>query len=497
MFANSLRARLTLWYTGVLALVLVSFAAVSYFAIVRSTERAGDESLRNVAVVLRSAILEESAVDEEDEEDKDDHDAGAALAADGEVAEVLNALRFGDFRFAVFDRARQLVASSDAAGAVLGGAPMEHIAELIAVADLPNGALTTLRVAGVETRVFAVQETTDQGAYTVVVARSLEDQARQLAEVQRAYAVAIPFALLLAALGGTVVARKSLNPVVRMGEQAEKIQASNLHERLRVANDRDEIGRLARVFNALLARLESSFEQQRRFMADASHELRTPVAIVRGEAEVALSRADRDAGDYLGSLAIIHDEGKRLTTIVEDLFLLARADAGQRPLLLEEFYLDEVVADSVRAVRSLAHRRGVEVSHEPSKEMLFKGDEALLRRMLLNLLDNAIKYTQSGGKVRVRAQERGAGYVVTVADTGIGIPAEAQPLVFERFFRADKARSRTGAEEGAGAGLGLSIARWIAEAHGGRVELLHSGEHGSTFAVTLPNMNGGEVRKQS
>jgi signal transduction histidine kinase len=271
-----------------------------------------------------------------------------------------------------------------------------------------------------------------------------------------------------------------------MGDQAERIEAASLHERLRVANERDEVGRLARVFNALLARLEAAFEQQRRFMADASHELRTPVAIVRGEAEVSLSRPDRGAEDYRESLDIIHDEGRRLARIVDDLFTLARADAGQRPLEVSDFYLDEVAAESVRAVRSLAERRGVRVSCDTSGEMPFHGDEALVSRLIVNLLDNAIKHTPAGGQVRLRTETAGAVYVMTVEDTGLGIPAAAQPFVFDRFFRADSARSHTGAEGGSGAGLGLSIARWIAEAHGGLVRLVRSTDSGTEFAVTLP-----------
>jgi signal transduction histidine kinase len=277
-----------------------------------------------------------------------------------------------------------------------------------------------------------------------------------------------------------------------MSETAARIGAANLHERLPVINERDELGRLAQAFNKLLARLDESFEQQRRFMADASHELRTPVAIVRGESEVALSRDGREAGDYRESLAIVHDEGRRLTHIVEDLFTLARADAGQNPLKLTDFYLDEAVAECVRAVRTLASGQGVSLdSNAPREEMPFRGDEELIRRMLLNLLDNAIKFTQPNGRVSVACETMGKEYVLMVSDTGVGIPVEAQSQIFQRFYRADKARSRTvtansHAAATSGAGLGLAIARLVAEAHQGKLELIRSDERGSVFVATLP-----------
>jgi two-component system OmpR family sensor kinase len=260
-----------------------------------------------------------------------------------------------------------------------------------------------------------------------------------------------------------------------------------LGERLPVINERNEIGRLAQIFNELLTRLELSFEQQRRFMADASHELRTPVAIVCGESEVALSQSLRSAEEYRESLSVMHDEGRRLTRIVEDLFMLARADAGQHQPDFKPFYIDETVGECVRAVRSLAAKQGQEFHYTyPQDEMLFRGDEGLIRRMVLNLLDNAIKYTPRGGHIRVELERQESSYRIIIIDTGAGIPLEAQPHIFERFYRVDKARSRNGDDRGSGAGLGLSIAAWIAELHGGSIKLASSDSRGSTFIISLP-----------
>jgi signal transduction histidine kinase len=220
-------------------------------------------------------------------------------------------------------------------------------------------------------------------------------------------------------------------------------------------------------------------------MADASHELRTPVAILFGEADVALSQASRSPEDYRESLDILRAEAKRLKHIVEDLFTLARADAGQYPLTLTDFYLDELVAESARSVRTLAAAKRITIGCNDSKEMPIHADEALLRRMIVNLLDNAIKYTPAGGSVSVSWDVQDAQYRICVSDTGEGIPGELQPRIFERFFRADKARSRS-ESDGGGAGLGLSISRWIVQAHNGQLELTRSDNHGSTFTFLLP-----------
>jgi signal transduction histidine kinase len=234
-----------------------------------------------------------------------------------------------------------------------------------------------------------------------------------------------------------------------------------------------------------LERVDQSFERQRRFMSDASHELRTPAAILRGESEVALSRGERPAEEYRESLAVMHAEAQRLTQIVEDLFTLTRADAGQYPLAPHDFYLDELVADCTHATRSLALAKQIRLACEAPEELPIRADEALLRRMILNLLDNAIKYTPAGGRVTVSCERCGAEYALNVTDSGPGIPEELQKRVFERFFRADKARTRS-ENDGGGAGLGLSIARWIAEAHQGRLILARSDATGSTFSALLP-----------
>ncbi|HEX8881382.1 MAG TPA: HAMP domain-containing sensor histidine kinase, partial [Candidatus Acidoferrum sp.] len=186
---------------------------------------------------------------------------------------------------------------------------------------------------------------------------------------------------------------------------------------------------------------------------------------------------------------VLHHEAERLTRIVEDLFTLTRADAGQYPLQARDLYLDELIAECVHSARTLAQAKKISLTFDQAPESPIRADESLLRRMLLNLLDNAIKYTPDFGRVTVACRRSGQEYAVSIADTGMGIPAELRPRIFERFFRADKARSRS-ESDGGGAGLGLAISRWIAEAHQGRLELTRSDSAGSTFTAYLPVDSG-------
>lgn len=477
---ETMRARLTLWYTGVLALVLVLFAGATYFYLARAAQERVDQSLADTAASIASNFAAEL---------NDEEQSGAAAAA-----EVARNFELKDRQAIIFDQDGHVVAATDAPVDASGHHPWPALATLaqsldglLKSAKLSGHAYGSVSAPNQEIRAFAVLTHNTDPAYLVVIAHPLKDQAAALEQARHAFYFAIPLALALASLGGYFLARKSLAPVIEIGDKATHISAANLGARLPVPDQRSELGRLARIFNDLLERLDLAFEQQRRFMADASHELRTPVAIVCGESEVALSQKNRNPEDYRESLAIVHDEGRRLTRIVEDLFMLARADAGQYRPDFESFYLDETVSECVRAVRSLATQRGLKLDFQPANdELLFRGDEGLIRRMVLNLLDNAIKHTPTGGQVRVEIRRADSLMMIRITDTGSGIPVEAQPHIFERFYRVDKARSRDGQTGSGGAGLGLSIAAWIAEMHGGRITLEESGEGGSAFLISLP-----------
>jgi heavy metal sensor kinase len=497
---SSVRARLTLWYTGMLALALVAFALAGYFFLSFTLNQRTDDALGEMADAFAAMLADD---------DGDSHrgEADAARGEDGHnspdeaVIEAVSQNQFRDYQLVVYTNAHREIAASrvqkDGKGSGWKRPPLaSKIAGVLdAVARTPDAALyfATLSDGDNQYRVVGRRVQARGSPYTLVVLRSLHDQEDLLERASYALLIAVPLALLLASVGGYFLARKSLAPVVRMSTTAARIGAANLHERLPVANERDELGGLARVINALLARLDASFEQQRRFMADASHELRTPIAIMRSEAEVALSQQERSNREMRESIVIFKDETKRLTGIVEDLFMLARADAGQYKLTSKEFYLDELAGEVTRAVRTLVAERGLTLQLDADEEMPFRGDENLLRRLLLNLVDNAIKYTPRGGAVTVSCKLEAKSYIITVGDTGEGIPAEAQPHIFDRFYRADSARSRAEDDSAgltSGAGLGLSIARWVAEAHDGTLELLHSSEAGSAFQLILPAPQG-------
>src|SRR6266852_100189 len=473
---DSVRVRLTFWYTGLLAVFLLALSLITYFIFWRSTLQRTDSDLSELSEAFLTTVQAEMA---------DNHGPEAAKLA---TQEAIVEHRFRDHVFAVLDPKGEVLTSSQdlpnetAPPGLLASASFRKLLEDSAGSDRlfrnVKGGRSGYR--GL-VRKFPLKGQN----YTLVILKSLHPQAEMLEEVRQTFAWVIPIAIILASVGGYFLARKSLAPVVAMSSQAGRIGAENLHERLPIQNANDELGRLAASFNELLERVDQSFERQRRFMSDASHELRTPAAILRGESEVALSRMERPAEEYRESLSVLHAEAQRLTQIVEDLFTLTRADAGQYPLSPKEFYLDELVADCTHAARSLASAKQITLTCDVPEELPIRGDEALLRRMILNLLDNAIKYTPAGGRVTVTCERSGNEYVLNVTDSGPGIPEDLHHRVFERFFRADKARTRS-ENDGGGAGLGLSIARWIAEAHQGRLVVSRSDSSGSTFSAFLP-----------
>jgi two-component system, OmpR family, sensor kinase len=478
---DSVRVRLTFWYTTVLALVLLLVAGVTYLIYSRNSWQRTDSDLIELSDAFVTTLQAELK----------DQQGPETLRTAG--IEAILEHRFRDHIYIVLDSSGKPVVSSwdlPAAAPRDRFTPEQALQEIAAPrrvqhSSRPGSMFISLRGGSDGYRGFSRKISLDDQPCTVIALQSLHAREEMLEDIRATFAWTIPLALLLASAGGYFLARKSLAPVVAMSSQAGRIGATNLHERLVVQNKRDELGHLAQSFNSLLDRLNESFERQRRFMADASHELRTPVAILRGEAEVALSQQVRSFEEYRESLGVLHHEAERLTHIVEDLFTLTRADAGQYPLQPRDFYLEELVGECVHSARTLALAKKISLNFEEASESPIRADESLLRRMILNLLDNAIKYTPEGGHVTVTCRRVGDEYILSIADTGVGIPADLQPRIFERFFRADKARSRS-ENDGGGAGLGLSISRWIAEAHQGRLELTCSDSSGSTFTAYLP-----------
>jgi two-component system OmpR family sensor kinase len=468
----SIRARLTLWYSIVLCGVLVASGYALLVAQARIGLRRLDTELARISRTVGSVMSNE--LDEQQQ-------AADALVAAAE-----------DTRDGIAVPGWTVAIASES-GHVLAGTWMLLGREDVRDADIGpwrggGGEARTIVASVGECRVWRESMEHDGQRFTVIVAAPLAPLARERAALREAAAILLPIALIVAALGGWWIGRRALDPLASMAMQATGISERTPEARLTISDPGDELGQLGRAFNALLDRLAHALHAQRQFMADASHQLRTPVSVIRTAAQVTLGRTGRAEADYRESLDIVADQSARLTRMVDDMFLLARADADGRPPLRADFYFDELIGDCLRAVRVMADPRQVRVEGATPAEVLFRGDEALLRQMLMNLLDNAVSHTPSGGTVSVALHLEAEAIVLEVTDTGTGIPAADRERIFERFVRLDPSTKRASA---GGAGLGLPIARWIAETHGGTLTLDASfvptgAENGKRFIVRLP-----------
>ncbi len=458
MTALSLRARLTLWYTIALLIVLCLFGANVLWQQRRIGTRRVDRELEALTATLTNVMQEE--LDEKDELSKAAVESTTTVTAPGRALAIL-----------------------DLQGRTLGARwsglelrdpwPAGSVGPDVRTVGTPAGAW----------RIHARSHAFGDRTLVLLVASPMADVLREQHEVQEAMLVGIPIVMLLAAVGGLWLASIGLRPITDMARRAARIAPTGLEDLGQTARS-DELGQLAEAFNGLVARIRATLQTQRQFMADASHELRTPVSVVRATADVMLSRDHRDEAEYREAMTIVGGQARRLGRLVEDMLVLARADAGGYPLRPVDLYLDEVVADCRRAVDVLAIERGVTIRSDGAAEIPFRGDEDLLRRLVLNVLQNAVQHTPAGGSVGVDVKQEREAVRIRVTDEGGGIPAGDQQRIFDRFVQLDAAR------RGQGTGLGLPIARWIAEAHSGTLELEQSGAGGSTFCISFPARTG-------
>lgn len=325
--------------------------------------------------------------------------------------------------------------------------------------------------------------------YMVQVGASVEGVEGALQRALTLLLVLTPAIFLIALLGGWALVGRSLRPVDEMTQAALQIESKRLDMRIAPPRTDNEIGRLAGALNEMIARLDRSFQQIERFSADASHELKTPLTAIRGEAEVALM--SEQSPETQATLRSIIGETERLSTIVNNLLLLSRADADQVRLNHAPVALHEIVLATFETLERLAHRKNIALDFAEMDEVVLQGDALWLQQLFTNLIHNAIHYTPEGGHVTIsltastdESQNPCASF--SVSDTGPGIPAEHIPFLFDRFYRVDSGRSR---EQG-GSGLGLNIARWVAESHGGHITVTSTVGKGTTFTVLLPLMAG-------
>jgi heavy metal sensor kinase len=452
----SIRWRLTLWNTLGLAVLLLVFAGLVYALLGHALYEQVDRKLLEAMEQLRQ-------------------DGRAASHAE-------ERLRYWIFEWREHENLAAV--AYDASGNVVART------EQLATASVPPGPAFNLAERQVTDEVIPIlgRQRVLQGSLklgdrpiSLLIMASLEDVDHELGELRTVLATAIPIVLLLSGALGYVLARKALSPMDRLRRSAQEITAERLERRLPVINPHDELGRLTATFNATIERLQKSFAEIRRFTADASHELRTPLTAIRMEAEVALTKP-LSLTEHQQLLGSILEECDRLTRLTDQLLALAREDARAARQAHESVELAALVTDVADTMRPLAETKGIRFHVLAGPVAQVRGDPARLREVFLNLLDNSIKYTPEGGEIEVRSDVHGSNAVVVVRDSGIGIPPEHLPHVFDRFYRVDEARTRA---EG-GTGLGLSIAQTIVGSHGGKIELTSTPGKGTTCAVRLP-----------
>ena len=451
--------RLTAWYFGILAIVLSLFGLTAYFAMRNSIYRTVDEELRARQEGVRR-LIERTARYEPG-------DLRRELREHSELA--------GNTLLQVADRQGNWLYRSPS---------MAHY-EIPRPAEDPTTP-STLMIDGAPLRVLTAEIQVGDQSYFAQAAAPLDDFYSALHRFATLLLVSIPLLLLSATVGGYWLSRRALAPVDQITRTARTISVQNLSNRLNVAPTGDELQRLSETLNGMLERLEAAFKKIIQFTADASHELRTPVAVMRTRTELSL-RKPRSADEYRDTIAQVHSELEKTSELVERLMFLARADYGEEALQLCTTDLGEVVREAYSQGQMLSQAKQIDFREEMlSQPVWVKADAHALRRLFLILIDNAIKYTPTSGRVDIVLRQEDGFAVGEVRDTGIGIAPEDLPNIFERFYRADKARSR----ESGGVGLGLSIGRWIAEAHGGTIDVRSSPGSGSTFRVRLPLIDG-------
>lgn len=464
MNTRSIRFRLTVWYAALLGGVILLFGASTWFGLAHYLNRSLSDSLAKQAQQIGENFLIDVGVSGEGYviEEINEHLAPEVndlfvrvTRGDGGVLYVSGAPKGGSF--------------DPAAVAAVDGTPSQQFTR---EARLPGGDLL----------IYALPFTArDDSRFLIEVGASYEHMEDALHGLALALALGLPLTIAVAITGGYWLMRRAFKPVDEITRSAERITSRNLNERLPGTRTGDELERLSVALNRMIARLEESFLYVSRFTADASHELRTPLTILRGELEAAAGQP-QVAPELRETIGSALEETERLSRIVESLMAISRLDAGEARMERGILDLAELVAGTTEQMRLLAVDKDVALRCESRGRVRVEGDRARLKQVIVNLVDNAIKYTPAGGVVDVEICATNGRATLEVSDNGVGIPAEALPHIFERFYRVDKARSR----QMGGAGLGLSIVKAIVTAHGGQVRVESVEGKGSRFLVDLP-----------
>lgn len=460
---KSIRVRLTLGYVALLALILIAFSSALYVTLAHSLNQQMDDNLR---------VNAEQA-------------AGAVNIDQGQISFQAGG---GDTSDAVIVRARgYLVRLVDASGSVTDTdarfATLPVLPGAVGAARQGQSSMDTLVVNGHSYRILT-QPIIENGQFygTVQLAQSLDEVTGTLRELLFLLAIIVPLTLAFATGGGSWFAQRALAPMDRITRAAQRISAEDLSQRLNLDLPDDEVGRLARTFDDMLARLDDAFRRERQFTADASHELRTPLTVMRGEIDVTLNRP-RSAAEYRRVLEALGGEVNRLTRLAEDLLTLARVDVGRLPVHCEMVTATRLLRAVAEQIRPLAESKSISLSVQGDDGLTAWADEDKLLRVLFNLVDNALKFSSAGGSVTLSASREGDRIAMAVTDTGTGIPSEDLPHVFERFYRVDRGDS----SRANGAGLGLAIAHSLVTVQGGTMHAASAVGNGATFVIGLPS----------
>jgi len=482
MHLGSLRFKLTVWYVLILGILLTSFSSFLYFTLSKSLYRDVDNKLRSLAELIAS-------------ESSSPLSKFSFGTIDQALEASMNLKPIGKF-IQVLDESGNIGRKSDNLKNV------QLPISLNALKNASKGLITfeTNRTIGnspLRIMTFPVVENSHV-TKIVQIASSLEGVEDALNKLFLILIISVPSTLILASLGGQFLAHKALKPVDNITQTARMITSQNLNQRIHPPKVKDEISRLIETFNEMISRLDQSFRQMKQFGSDASHELKTPLTILKGEVEVML-RKERTSQEYQQTLRSNLEEINRMSQIVEDLLNLSKADTGEIILNKEDINLTEILDEVVAQMERLAKTKKLHLSAtNHHQDIHIFGDALRLRELFINLIENGIKYTEEGGSIRIILQkeyplpvtgepdwverEKGQFVKIIVSDTGIGVAKEDQERIFNRFFRVDKARSR---EQG-GSGLGLSICKWIVEAHRGKIGVESELAKGSSFIVRLP-----------
>jgi heavy metal sensor kinase len=444
-FFKSIRTRLTLWYLAVIVVLLLIFSSVAYFMLDYTLYNNLDNTLQNRANSLNTPTY-------------------------------------------VVPKSNELLMSFDANGnetQSVGGVTVDtpKLSGLIKKAIAGQNAY--LSATGTENQNIRLYATSFLNPFNgqpvvIVVGQTTTEITDVLHTFVYVIVIAMVAIIILAGIGGLFLAERALKPVQQITKTAQNIEGSDLSQRINVKTD-DELGMLASTLNEMIGRLEESFNRQRQFTADASHELRTPLAIMQAEATLALSK-ERAPDDYRKSLETISQESDYMSSVIGKLLFLARSDAGKEQLTFEDVELKGLITGLASNIEALAQDKGIKFAVDAHEELMVSGDKVKLRQLFINILENAVRYTPTAGHISVSLVKQESNAVVSISDTGIGIPPEHLPHIFERFYRVDKARARADG----GVGLGLAIAKIITESHKGKIEVESELGKGTTFRISIP-----------